>query len=95
MRATETGMLNLELNGRTFQVEPGTTLDALFMSQYKEGFKEGIAAKLNGRVVDFQTPIKESGRLEMIPADSPESTALARRPRPSCAIARPTSASRD
>ncbi len=78
MKATESGMLNLELNGRTFQAEPGTTLDALFMSQYKEGFKEGIAAKLNGKVVDFQTPIKESGRLEMIQPDSPEGLAVLR-----------------
>ena len=71
-------MLNLELNGRTFQAEPGTTLDALFMSQYKEGFKEGIAAKLNGKIVDFQTPIKDSGRIEMIPADSEEGLAVLR-----------------
>jgi threonyl-tRNA synthetase len=74
----EAEMLNLELNGKTFQAEPGTTLDALFMSQYKEGFKEGIAAKLNGKIVDFQTPIKESGRLEMIQADSPEGLAVLR-----------------
>jgi threonyl-tRNA synthetase len=78
MSELSTQMLNLELNGRSFQAEPGSTLDALFMSQYKEGFKEGIAAKLNGKVVDFQTPIKESGRLEMIPVDSPEGLAVLR-----------------
>ena len=55
-------MLKLELNGRTFQAEPGTTLDALFMSQYKEGFKEGIAAKLNGKVIDFHTRSRTRGR---------------------------------
>jgi len=65
-------MLTLELNGRSFQAEPGTTLDALFMSQYKEGFKEGIAAKLNGKVIDFHTPLHDSGRMEMIGADSAE-----------------------
>src|SRR5688500_14930357 len=72
---TTPGMLTLELNGRSFQAEPGTTLDALFMAQYKEGFKEGIAAKLNGRVVDFHTPIRESGKVEMIGADTPEGLA--------------------
>lgn len=71
-------MLTLELNGRTFQADPGTTLDALFMSQYKEGFKEGIAAKLNGKVVDFHTPLRESGKLEMIQADTPEGLAVLR-----------------
>jgi threonyl-tRNA synthetase len=71
-------MLNLELNGRTFQAEPGTTLDALFMAQYKEGFKEGIAAKLNGRVIDFHTPLHESGKIEMVTADSPEGLAVLR-----------------
>jgi threonyl-tRNA synthetase len=71
-------MLNLELNGRTFQAEPGTTLDAFFMAQYKEGFKEGIAAKLNGRVIDFHTPLHESGKIEMVTADSPEGLAVLR-----------------
>jgi threonyl-tRNA synthetase len=71
-------MLKLELNGRTFEAESGTTLDALFMAQYKEGFKEGIAAKLNGRVIDFHTPITESGKVEMIQADSDEGLAVLR-----------------
>ena len=71
-------MLTLELNGRSFQAEPGTTLDALFMSQYKEGFKEGIAAKLNGKVIDFHTPLRESGALEMIQAETPEGLAVLR-----------------
>ncbi|MGE5176203.1 MAG: threonine--tRNA ligase [Hyphomicrobiales bacterium] len=71
-------MLNLELNDRRLEAEEGTTLDALFMSQYKEGFKQGIAAKLNGRIVDFHTPIRESGRLELIPLDTPEGLAVLR-----------------
>ena len=71
-------MITLELNGRRLSAEPGATLDALFMAQYKEGFKEGIAAKLNGRVIDFHTPIHESGALEMIPLDSAEGLAVLR-----------------
>jgi threonyl-tRNA synthetase len=71
-------MLTLELNGRRLKAEDGTTLDALFMAQYKEGFKQGIAAKLNGRIVDFQTPIHESGRIEMIPLETAEGLAVLR-----------------
>ncbi|HEX7078575.1 MAG TPA: threonine--tRNA ligase [Candidatus Eisenbacteria bacterium] len=71
-------MLTLELDDKRFDAEEGTTLDALFMAQYKDGFKRGIAAKLNGRVVDFHTPIRESGRLELIALDSPEGLAVLR-----------------
>ncbi|TMQ56478.1 MAG: threonine--tRNA ligase [Candidatus Eisenbacteria bacterium] len=41
-------------------------------AQYPEGFERGVAAKLNGRVVDFHTPIHESGRVDLLSLDSPE-----------------------
>ena len=64
--------VKLDIDGRSFEAPEGTTLGSLLGSQYKEGFKQGIAAKLNGRVVDFLTPLHESGRLELLPIDSPE-----------------------
>ena len=70
--------VKLEIDGRSFEAPDGTTIGALFGSQYKEGFKQGIAARLNGRIVDFHTPLHESGRLELLPLDSPEGLAVLR-----------------
>src|SRR5262245_59864187 len=64
--------VKLEIDGHSFEAPEGTTIGSLFGSRYKEGFKQGIAARLNGRIVDFHTPIRESGRLELLPIDSPE-----------------------
>ena len=64
--------VKLEIDGRSFETPEGTTLGALFGSQYPEGFGKGIAAKLNGKVVDFHTPVHESGRLELLQLNSPE-----------------------
>ncbi|TMQ57813.1 MAG: threonine--tRNA ligase [Candidatus Eisenbacteria bacterium] len=64
--------MKLEMDGRSLEASEGTTLGELFAKSFREGFKQGIAAKLNGKVVDFHTPIRESGRLELIPLDSPE-----------------------
>ena len=64
--------MKLEMDGRSLEASEGTTLGELFAKSFREGFKQGIAAKLNGKVVDFHTPIRESGRLELIPLESPE-----------------------
>jgi threonyl-tRNA synthetase len=64
--------VKLEIDGRSFEAPEGTTIGALLGSQYKEGFKKGIAARLNGKVVDFLTPIRESGKLDLLPVDSPD-----------------------
>jgi threonyl-tRNA synthetase len=64
--------VKLEIDGRSLEAPEGSTLGAIFGSQFKEGFGQGIAAKLNGRIVDFHTPIRESGRLELLPIHSPE-----------------------
>src|SRR2546422_8503127 len=69
---TAQSLMKLEIDGRSFEASEGTTLDELFVKSFREGFKQGIAAKLNGKVVDFHTPIRESGRVELIPLDSPE-----------------------
>src|SRR2546422_7283206 len=69
---TAQSLMKLEIDGRSFEANGGTTLGELFGKSFREGFKQGIAAKMNGKVVDFHTPIRESGRLELVPLDSPE-----------------------
>jgi len=64
--------VKLEVDGRSLEAPEGSTIGAMLGSQYKEGFKKGIAAKLNGKIVDFLTPIRESGTLELLPLESPE-----------------------
>jgi threonyl-tRNA synthetase len=71
-------MIHLELDGRQLEAEAGTTLGSLFHEQYQEAFRLGVAAKLNGRLVDFHTPIQESGHLELVPAESPEGLSVLR-----------------
>src|SRR5205085_5121952 len=70
--------LKLEVDGKSFEAPEGTTIGQLFGSQYKEGFKLGIAARLNGKIVDFHTPLRESGRLELFSLDTPEGLAVLR-----------------
>jgi threonyl-tRNA synthetase len=71
-------MIQLELDGRRLTAKPGESLSAILGRDFPDAFKQGIAAKLNGRVVDFHTPIEESGRLEMVPVDAPEGLAVLR-----------------
>src|SRR2546425_4398691 len=68
---TAQSLMKLEIDGRSFEASEGTTLDELFVKSFREGFKQGIAAKLNGKVVDFHTPIRESGRGEPVPLYDP------------------------
>src|SRR5258705_12879487 len=69
---TAQSLMKLEIDGRSFEASEGTTLDELFVKSFREGFKQGIAAELNGKVVDFHTPIRESGRGGRIPLHPPE-----------------------
>jgi threonyl-tRNA synthetase len=71
-------MIQLEIDGRRLEAQPGSTLGAIFHEQYQEAFRKGIAARLNGRIVDFHTPIHESGALELIPVETPEGLAVLR-----------------
>ena len=71
-------MIQLEVDGKRLEAAPGSTLGAIFHEQYQEAFKKGVAARLNGRVVDFHTPIQESGKVEFIPVDDPEGLAVLR-----------------
>ncbi|HXL15715.1 MAG TPA: threonine--tRNA ligase [Methylomirabilota bacterium] len=64
--------MKLEIDGRSLEGPEGSTIGGLLRDQYPEGFGRGIAARLNGRIVDFHTPIRESGRLELLSLNSTE-----------------------
>ncbi len=64
--------VKLEIDGRSLEGPEGSTIGGLLRDQYPEGFGRGIAARLNGRIVDFHTPIRESGRLELLSLNSTE-----------------------
>jgi threonyl-tRNA synthetase len=71
-------MITLDIGGQRLEAEEGSTLGEVFKRSYPEGFKAGVAAKLNGRVVDFHTPVRESGSLQFVSVDSPEGLAVLR-----------------
>jgi threonyl-tRNA synthetase len=71
-------VIQIDINGRQLEAASGSTLGQIFHEQYQEAFRLGVAAKLNGRVVDFHTPISESGTVELVPVDSPEGLAVLR-----------------
>jgi threonyl-tRNA synthetase len=71
-------MITLDIAGQRLEADEGATLGEVFKRSYPQGFKEGVAAKLNGRVVDFHTPVRESGALEFVSAESPEGLAVLR-----------------
>jgi len=71
-------VIRIDVNGRQLEAEPGSTLGQVFHEQYQEAFKLGIAARLNGRIVDFHTPVFDSGKAELIPVDTPEGLAVLR-----------------
>ncbi len=71
-------MIELQVNGHSLKAEAGSTLGKVLHEQYQEGFRKGVAAKLNGRLVDFHTPIQESGKVEFVPVESPEGLAVLR-----------------
>jgi len=70
--------VKLEIDGRSLEGPEGSTIGALMRDQYPEGFGRGVVAKLNGRVVDFHTPIRESGSLELLSLHSPEALQVLR-----------------
>jgi threonyl-tRNA synthetase len=71
-------MIQLEIDGRRLEAAAGSTLGAIFHEQYQEAFRLGVAARLNGRVVDFHTPIHESGKIELIPVETADGLAVLR-----------------
>ena len=75
---TTQNVIKLEIDSRSLEAGEGTTLGELFSKSYPEGFGRGVAARLNGKIVDFHTPIRESGRLELLPINSPEGVQVLR-----------------
>ena len=71
-------MIQIDVNGRQLEAESGSTLGQIFHEQYQDAFRMGVVAKLNGRIVDFHTPITESGQVELVPVDTPEGLAALR-----------------
>jgi threonyl-tRNA synthetase len=71
-------MITLDIAGQRLEAEEGSTLGEVFKRSYPQGFKEGVAARLNGRVVDFHTPVRESGSIEFVSVDTPEGLAVLR-----------------
>ncbi len=71
-------MMTLDIAGQRLEAEEGATLGEVFKRSYPQGFKEGVAARLNGRVVDFHTPLRESGTLEFVTVDTPDGLAVLR-----------------
>jgi threonyl-tRNA synthetase len=70
--------LNLELDGRSLTAPEGATLGSVLKEQVPNALDRNVAARLNGRVVDFHTPVRESGQLALIPQESPEGLAVLR-----------------
>jgi threonyl-tRNA synthetase len=71
-------VIRIDVNGRQLEAQPGSTLGQIFHEQYQDAFRMGVVAKLNGRIVDFHTPITESGQVELVPVDTPEGLAVLR-----------------
>src|SRR5438046_10399838 len=72
MAKTAETTIRLDIDSRSLEGNDGATLGQLFGAQYPDGFAKGVAARLNGRVVDFHTPIHESGRVERHPLTTPD-----------------------
>ncbi len=77
-RTIPPAMIELDIDSRRLEAAPGSTLGNLFHEQYQEAFRLGVAARLNGRLVDFHTPIHESGHIDLVPVDSPEGLSVLR-----------------
>ena len=64
-------MIELKIEERAIQKEAGiTSLDLLEEFGVKE--EDALAAKLNGKAIDLYTPLRESGKLELIAVNTDE-----------------------
>ncbi|WP_333785304.1 threonine--tRNA ligase [Thermocrinis sp.] len=68
-------MFKVVFNGVEYEVEQGTTVGRFFE---KVGVKDALGAKLNGKILDLQTPLRESGHLVPIYQRDPESLEIMR-----------------
>ncbi|WP_448583728.1 threonine--tRNA ligase [Thermocrinis sp.] len=68
-------MLKIFYNSQEYRVENGTTVGEFFE---KVGVKGAIGAKLNGKILDLQTPIREDGYIVPVFQNDPESLEIMR-----------------
>jgi threonyl-tRNA synthetase len=68
-------MLRVVLNGKEYEVEEGKRLGDFFK---EVGIEGALGAKLGGKIIDLQTPIRESGELVPIYKGDPESLEIMR-----------------
>ncbi len=61
--------IEVTVGGKTLTCEEGLSLGELFATA---GIKEAVAARVDGRLVDLQEPLKEGCRVEPVFLDSPE-----------------------
>jgi len=68
-------MLRVVLNGKEYEVQEGKKLGDFFK---EVGIEGALGAKLDGKIIDLQTPIRESGELIPIYRQDPESLEVMR-----------------
>jgi threonyl-tRNA synthetase len=68
-------MLRVVLNGKEYEVQEGKKLGDFFK---EVGIEGALGAKLDGKIIDLQTPIRESGELIPIYRQDPESLEIMR-----------------
>lgn len=54
------------------EVTPGTTILEMLGDLHPKAQKEALAARLNGKIVDLNTPLQENTSLEIVTFDDPE-----------------------
>ncbi|HIP43228.1 MAG TPA: threonine--tRNA ligase [Aquifex aeolicus] len=67
--------IEVKIKGKEYQVEKGTPLGKIFEIAGIEGTLGGV---LNGKIIDLQTPIKESGEIHPVYRGSKESLEIMR-----------------
>ena len=67
--------LKVYINGREYEVERGTPLGEIFKIAK---VKKALGGKLNGKILDLQSPVRESGEIVPITRRDPESLEILR-----------------
>ena len=68
-------MFKVVFNGVEYNVKEGTTVGQFFE---RVGVRDALGAKLNGKILDLQTPIRENGHIAPIYQKDPESLEIMR-----------------
>ena len=68
-------MIKVFFNGQEYSIEGGTTVGEFFE---RVGVRNALGAKINGKLLDLQTPIRESAELIPVYVGDPESLEIMR-----------------